>query len=279
MNCHKFGHHFVLVLGLFVWAFVMLTTNSCLAEDPSSYWKLEEDSQPYTDSANGNDASCVDGNLAFCPERVKGAINQAQLFDRKSQQGLDVPGSFYNWVSNDSFTIAFWMNRPDPPPPAGISNNEVIVGREDRPLASVKGLHWWVGVKNEDGKARFVLVDSKGFGYNEALYLASKNTVADGEWHHVVAVRDGVQNKNFLYVDGVLEDERTITYPNNFASVTADLNIGYLAGNFDKGYYYSGAVDDVQIYDSALSDSEIADLYRLKAGRNMPWLPILLDDE
>ena len=280
MNNRSFGLPWVLFLGFSVWFFIAFPFNSCLAEDPSSHWKLEEDSQPYNDSANNNHALCIDGSLNFCPERVPGAFMQAQRFDRQSQQGLDVPGNSYNWGAKDSFTIAFWMKRPGDPPPEGVSNNEVIVGREDRPQ-NFKGMHWWVGVKNGDGAARFVLVDSKGFGYDptQNLYLASKNTVADEKWHHVVAVRDGVQNKNFLYVDGVFEDEQIITYPNNFASNIADLNIGYLAGNFGIGYYYSGTVDDIRIYNAALSESEIAVLYRQKAGRNMPWLPVILMED
>jgi len=77
----------------------------------------------------------------------------------------------------------------------------------------------------------FVLVDSGEIGRNENFYLRGAKTITDGERHHVVAVRDADQSLNILYVGGVLEDSVSITYPGNFASSFADLNIGYLRTN------------------------------------------------
>jgi hypothetical protein len=279
MNYLKFELPLGLFLGLGVWVLVILSPNPCWAAnlpDPLSYWRLDEALQPYKDFANSNDGTCIDGNPDFCPERVPGIIDRAQLFDGASN-GLDVPGNSYNWDSTDSFTIAFWMKRPGPPPPAGVFNNEVIVGREDR---VENRLHWWVGVQNETGGARFILIDSKNGGFDDKFGLQSTKTITDGEWHHVVAVRDAAQNLNILYVDGVLEDSVSISYSGNFASSFADLNIGYLLTNSKKEYYYEGIVDDVRVYNAALLESEIGDLFRLRPRRNMPWVPsILLEDK
>jgi hypothetical protein len=279
MNYHKFGIHSFLFFSSILWAFFMFFANPGWAAglpDPSSYWRLDEGSQPYRDFSSSNDGSCTDGELNFCPERVLGIIDQAQLFDGVSE-GLDIPGNSFNWISTDSFTVAFWMKRQGPPPLTGQLYNEVIVGREDREL---ERLHWWVGVHNKDGGAGFFLIDSGGKGDDDSFFLLSDKTIADGEWHHVVAVRDAGQNLNNLYVDGVLEDSVTITYSNDFASSFAELNIGYLLTDFGKAYYYEGIVDDVRIYNAALSETEIGDLYRLRPRRIMPWVPsILLNDE
>jgi hypothetical protein len=174
------------------------------------------------------------------------------------------------------------MKRPGPPPPVGIINNEVIVGREDRVN---KLLHWWVGVHHGTGGARFILIDSSGFGNNKNYFLLSSKILTDGEWHHVVAVRDATQNQNLLYVDGVLEDSVSISYQSDFASTSAKLNIGYLQAKIvassplENAYFYSGTLDDVRIYTGALSETEIGDLFRLRPRRNMPWVPgILLED-
>lgn len=271
MNCNKFGHHLVLFLSFSLLALFMFSLNPCLAAEPLSYWRLDEGSQPYEDFASSNDGTCIDNNLDFCPERVPGKIGQAQFFDGLIE-GLDVPGDSFNWTSIDSFTIVFWMKKIGQPP----TENEVIVGREDR---VENRLHWWVGVHGEDGGAMFVLIDSGGIGNNERFFLLSNKTITDGDWHQVVAVRDAGQNLNNLYVDGVLEDSVSITYPGNFTSSFADLNIGYLQEYFRKFYHYKGTVDDVQIYNVALSESEIAALYRQKVRRNMPWLPVILLDD
>ena len=284
MNYHKFGLHLVLFLGFGVWALVMFSPNACWAADlpkPLSYWRLDESSQPYKDFSNNNDGACIEENFDFCPERVSGIIDRAQLFDGVSE-GLDIPGDSFNWSSTDSFSISFWMQRPDPPPPEGFINNEVIVGREDRVN---KLLHWWVGVQQGTGGARFVLIDSSGFGNNENYFLLSSKILADGEWHHVVAVRDADQSKNLLYVDGILEDFVSISYKSDFASTSAKLNIGYLNAKLgrnpdpENAYYYSGTLDDVRIYTGALSETEIGDLFRLRPRRNMPWVPGILLEE
>ncbi len=86
--------------------------------------------------------------------------------------------------------------------------------------------------------------------------------VADNSWHHVACVYDGA--KKYIYIDGQL---------NNFVSCTGLLNTGstyiFTVGAMQKKYdsvtfyegfpkdYYEGLVDDVRVYDDALSRNEI----------------------
>ena len=79
----------------------------------------------------------------------------------------------------------------------------------------------------------------------------------DGEWHYVVGVRDG--SNLHMYVDGVLENTGSISdsdYSNN-----SPITIGaYNSGD----YYFSGSIDDVRIYNRALSEGEVKALYDLE---------------
>jgi hypothetical protein len=288
MNCRRFLFYNGSFLIFSVLAFVFLASNFCFAASlpkPLSYWKLDEVTQPYKDSSNNNQASCIEGNPDSCPESVVGFIENAQRFNG-STQGLDVPGNSFNWGSTGSFSVAFWMIRPGPLPPVGTVNNEVIVGREDR--LNGKQLHWWVGMwagvtNQEGGGARFGLIDSLGNGAGDGFLLSQKK-LTDGEWHHVVAVRDGQENKNLLYVDGVLEDWVSITYAGDFVSSFANLNIGYLAGNNSSGqktkaFYFKGTVDEVRVYNVALTEAQVEGLFRLRPNKGMPWLPIILMDD
>ena len=104
-----------------------------------------------------------------------------------------------------------------------------------------------------DGKLSFWEYGDKSFGFN----LNSIKKVNDGNWHHVVAKRD--QTGGYLYIDGVL-DLKVLKAPknlNNAISVAIGRDIRDRARSFD------GLIDDVRIYNRALSSQEILDLYEI----------------
>lgn len=248
----------LLVMGAL--AFVLTTGNAALADEPVtycpdgmiSYWNLDETScGNYIDSYGGNDGLC---EVNMCPTPVDtGIIGGGQLFDGENTE-INVPADgTLNWGVNDSFSIEFWMKRLPPPPDSGTYNNEVIVGKDDE----TNLLHWWVGVKNESGYACFVLRDSSG---KTTGYLVGNTNLADDVWHHVVAVRNALEDQIFLYVDGELADSTDkIYYTDGFASLTAPLNIGHL--HLLCGYHFDGTIDEVLLYDKALSLEEIQQHY------------------
>jgi hypothetical protein len=82
--------------------------------------------------------------------------------------------------------------------------------------------------------------------------------VNDGGWHHLVAVRDNSAGKNLLYVDGVKVDGANKSYSNGF-DFNLGLNIGWL--DFAHEYQYEGIIDEVALYNRALSIPEIQQHY------------------
>lgn len=81
--------------------------------------------------------------------------------------------------------------------------------------------------------------------------MPSNTAIDDGQWHHVAAVYDG--SAKYLYIDGVLDNSEV-------ASGTLGTNdFSVLIGDNAEvpGRYFGGAMDDVQVYDRALSASEI----------------------
>lgn len=78
-----------------------------------------------------------------------------------------------------------------------------------------------------------------------------------GEWHHIAGVGDGANM--YIYLDGIEVASRTYataTYGNN----TMAFNIG---GNvFGAGQYFPGLIDEVIVYNRALSAAEIALLFQ-----------------
>ncbi len=95
-------------------------------------------------------------------------------------------------------------------------------------------------------------------GSNDAA-VDSEPTV--GQWHMITGTVQGDQAK--FYIDGVLMDERTLSYPfvyNNAEPLT--LGMHYYTGVPDYyAYPLLGVMDDVRIYNRVLTDQEVFNLY------------------
>ncbi len=88
----------------------------------------------------------------------------------------------------------------------------------------------------------------------------------DGNWHHVAGVYD--QNAIKLYVDGELLEEVNVTGELNNNSYP--VNIGRNAQHPDR--LLSGSIDQVRIYDRALSVSELNDQQREPDEDTVLWI-------
>ncbi|MFO7984570.1 MAG: LamG domain-containing protein [Desulfatiglandaceae bacterium] len=276
---------FVLVgtLGL-----VFVTTTSALAAAPAetiSYWKLDEAAQVppgvYVEEINANDGACAAGG---CPDAVAGQVDGAQDFD--ASDGIDVPapapGEDFNWAGDASFSIALWMNRDDTGG-ANLPDNEVIIGRDDT-TPPVGTVHWWVGLDSatpgpggEGAVATFVLSDSGVQAPNSGFGVIGTSDLADGAWHHIVAVRDDAAGKLRLYVDGAQEAEKDVAtgaYATGFDS-TENLTMGYMLFGVATDFF-EGAIDEVSLYGKALSAAEVTEQYQ--AGLAGEGIDTLVDD-
>ena len=98
-----------------------------------------------------------------------------------------------------------------------------------------------------------------------ANYATTTNAnLAIGRWYHLVVVFNGEQAGNSgklkLYINGSLAPlSFSGTMPSELQSSSAPLDIG---GDSDAGGYVKSQLDDVRIYNYALTDAEIQSLYR-----------------
>ena len=90
-----------------------------------------------------------------------------------------------------------------------------------------------------------------------AVVAYNDKDVTDGEWHYLIGIIDQTNKKMSMYVDGILGD--VINLVNTPVASTSFLQIGRF--NAIQPENFDGDIDDIRIYDRAISQSEIEKLY------------------
>ncbi|MHC4546669.1 MAG: LamG domain-containing protein, partial [Planctomycetota bacterium] len=80
-----------------------------------------------------------------------------------------------------------------------------------------------------------------------------------GDWSHVTAVYDNKDMK--IYLNGEIEGTGTFTYDTGSTTPDKDLAIGARSVDSLIDHRFNGAIDDVRIYDRALSVEEVRQVY------------------
>ncbi len=91
-------------------------------------------------------------------------------------------------------------------------------------------------------------------------FVYSTVNVNDGNWHHVAATRRSDTGQVRLYVDGALNNLATLPAGPRTASVDFHIGANHAATSLA---FFTGSMDDVKIYDRALTPGEIAALSKL----------------
>jgi hypothetical protein len=212
--------------------FAILSQNCPFDPNLTGYWRLDGDA---TDSSiQGRDGTCY-GSLQWVPN---GYINGALEFDGSS---VYVKTTNYRGISGAKpRTVAAWIKTDTASVQDIVTWGKQATGQ------------WWLFYIDSLGNLRVAVSG----GYKQATGV----DLCDGVWHHVAAVLpDGSSNVDDvkLYING---QEQTSTSSLSQTINTAsdvDVAIGVYIGR-DK--YFNGLIDDVRIYNRALSQNEIEDM-------------------
>ena len=104
-----------------------------------------------------------------------------------------------------------------------------------------------------NGKIKFLTYSTT----NEWI-VTSSSAVNDGNWHHLALVQK--DNGGQMYLNGSLDQTDNSSGKVNLTS-TIKTYLGKEGRNNSSDWYYSGKVDDLKIYNRALSASEIQTLF------------------
>ena len=212
-----------------------LVANTLTApNDYIGYWPLDATNGTIATDASGNGNNGIVNGATWNPA---GQINGCLSFN-----GINNSVQISNPVSAD-FSIAFWVKTTQT---GGATNWYDGAGLVDGD---------YPGSANDFGTA---LVGGKfAFGVgNPDTTIASSSSINDGAWHQCVSTRVQATGAMSIYVDGVLQ--ATGTGNMNLLTASAHLQFGQIASG---GGYFSGSLDEIQIFNRALGNNEITALY------------------
>jgi sialidase-1 len=202
------------------------------------------------DSAGNNDG------VIYGAQRVGGVFGGALDFDGADDY-VALPDNSPVWLPEHDFTCSVWVCFDTG---ADVSGQGVLLDLNCTASADPANDNGCVLLRKDNGQTFFGLNTTTTV--DEKLYCDPIYT--EGRWHHIAALRDG--STQALYVDGNPVGSRTCSVsPIDFSGGSYDddgVNIGTTTTNNNPTgiYFFDGKIDDVRIYNVALSDSEIKQL-------------------
>lgn len=198
-----------------------------------AFYKFEGNASDWT--TNGNHG--LPSNVSLTTNRF-GKANAAYRFSGASDSVIRVPNSPSLNPSN-ALTLAAWVNFDAE---GSISARILMKGRYDLAFSDA-GL--------PERRPGFTVQTP-----SENLLLTPTPVTQAGKWHFIVGTYDGSTMR--LFVDGLPAAETPAT--GDIPPSSSDLIIGQNSDNGED--IYKGIVDDVRIYNRAISPAEITELFQ-----------------
>jgi len=106
------------------------------------------------------------------------------------------------------------------------------------------------------GSSSNIAFTTRGVGNDDTQ---SNAVMPLGDWVHIACVYDNSANTKRIYINGVLDQEVTTTAGAKIAATTHNTYIGARAnsGNTGQEAYFTGLLDEIRIYNKALSVGEV----------------------
>lgn len=218
-----------------------------------SYWSFDAadvKGDIVKDLVGGND-----GTLLGAPKQVAGKFGGAFKFSGNPDVidiGSPANGSL-DFGEDTDFSMMAWIKVDKPPELDGAQSTIISKGdggNNARILWKIITTQVNVTIANEAGAG-------------PKLVLASVKEVVDGKWHHVLFVSDR-SDATRIYIDGKFDAEGGETEGTDITTesrmyIGASVRIGEATRR-----YFEGLIDEVGIYDRALTEDEIERNYNAK---------------
>ena len=212
-----------------------------------AYWAMDQMSgSSFLDStSNGNTLTNING-VTQNTNRVQGpysasfaAAQGMELSRSDSTLSAGFPGK--NGTTNTSITVGGWIyfdssNANGPFIFKGAGSWELFKGTGP----SLGKMNWQIFINSA----------------NHNVQSNNGNLLTPDAWYHVVGKVDGSTGEQALFINGV---KQTQTYNTGGAALSTDTTALQIGGNGSN--FFDGKIDELFVFNRALSDSEIARIY------------------
>lgn len=222
-------------LGTIIASMIMListSTYAALSDGLIAHWSFNGNAVDVT--GNGHDGIVNGAQLST--DRF-GSANSAYSFDGNDY--ISVADSADFTLGSSPFTIAAWSRMSEFSTDAGY----YFMGHDEGPGNTDK----WIFFQGNSGIS-FVTTPTSWVSLGSYDFQI-------GDWHHIAVSRDG--NLLSAFVDGVKIGDTL------FTSIIPNPSASLLIGDAESqhpGRNYRGSIDDVRIYERALSSTELQEL-------------------
>ncbi|UGU18199.1 T9SS type A sorting domain-containing protein [Sinomicrobium kalidii] len=210
------------------------------------YWKMDE-----TSGLRVTDAAYYahEGTVTGFPEAVweAGMSGNAFRFSEPSDTAaIKIPHADHLVFENTSFTISLWVKIPEDTYAYGTDCYLMHKGTFE------SGTGKWYGIQLRDGRLTFAIDDGRTkTDISASVTNSASHPLFTDEWKNIVAVRDTKTDQIRLYMDGVKIAEKTD------ATGTIGKAVPLLLGNSPENKPYRDLMDEVKLYNYALTQEEI----------------------
>lgn len=242
---------FVSLFGILITSFSATTAQTTITQGLVAYY-------PFNGNANdesGNNLNAIVTGAVLTSNR-RGEYNSAYNFAFKDIWGYlqnDEVYIPYNPILNvTNITVSLWvyprMYHPD---------GSTILNRYQYTYSTPSGGAWGISF-NENSVSATIVAPTNGI-------VTANQTLQLNSWHHIVMTYDRTFLK--LYINGTLKSTISFSLPMNIAG-NSGISIG--ESNQANGFwnYTFGKIDDVGIWNRALTANEVQQIYLEEAISN-----------
>jgi hypothetical protein len=210
--------------------------------DMVSWWSGDENADDIQNENNGTFMYDASAGAA-------GKVNGAFSFDGVNDY-VEIPDSD-SLDTGTQFTVDAWFNTDDVDkvdPGTGSKTQTIVMYGFDPADGKNNPLHI------RDGKL-FLAIRGYGPGFEDLVGITSVNS---NTWYHAAVTYDGTTAK--IYLNGALEDSKVSSMNMN---TNSRVTIGRYQNPLNLGTYFhfDGLIDEVEIFNRALSFAEIRTIY------------------